>query len=90
MNDEPVLEKVWHQSKKFLAFLVMEAILAGLAFYLVFTVKAVDWAMVALLTALVTNASFIALAFNAKQAELDRYIRFVALTHRAPQEGNES
>lgn len=85
MEGKMYIEKVWHQSKKFLAFLIMEAILGGLAFYLVFSVGVVDWPMVVALTCLITNATFTAIAFNAKQAELDRYIRFVALTGHGPE-----
>jgi hypothetical protein len=79
-----VIEKVWHKSKKFLAFLIMEAILGGLAFYTVYSLGTFGWPVVSFLTAVVFNMGFIAVAFNAKQAELDKYIRFVALTGRAP------
>jgi hypothetical protein len=74
-----VIEKVWHKSKKFLAFLIMEAILGGLAFYTVYNLSAVSF-----LITIVFNMGFIAVAFNAKQAELDKYVRFVALTGKVP------
>jgi hypothetical protein len=79
-----VIEKVWHKSKKFLAFLIMEAVLSGLAFYTVYSLGTFGWPVVSFLTAVVLNMGFIAVAFNAKQAELDKYVRFVALTGKAP------
>lgn len=78
------MEKVWHKSKKFLAFLIMEAVLGGLAFYTIFHLDSVGWPMSALLMTVVMNMGFIAVAFNAKQAELDKYVRFAALTGRVP------
>jgi hypothetical protein len=78
------MEKVWHKSKKFLAFLIMEAVLGGLAFYAVFHLDSIGWPMATLLMTVVMNMGFIAVAFNAKQAELDKYVRFVALTGRVP------
>lgn len=79
-----VIEKVWHKSKKFLAFLIMEAILGGLAFYTVYSLGAFGWPAVSFLITVVFNMGFIAVAFNSKQAELDKYVRFVALTGKVP------
>lgn len=79
---QTVIEKVWHKSKKFLAFLIMELILGSLAFYVFFRFQTVEWPMSALLMTIIMNMGFIAVAFNAKQAELDKYVRFAALTGR--------
>ena len=78
------MEKVWHKSKKFLAFLIMEAVLGGLAFYAVFHLETIGWSIASVLITIIMNMGFIAVAFNAKQAELDKYVRFAALTGRIP------
>lgn len=80
------IEKTWHASKKFLAFLVMEIILGGFLFYTIFATKTVDWPTASILTVAMLNMGFIAVAFNAKQAELDRYLRLAALTKGTKEE----
>ena len=89
------VEKPWHKSKKFFAFLLMEIFLGLLLFILIFfTKKAEDsvlsWQESALAITLVFTMGFIALAFNSKQAALDQYIRGIALTGTLPPAGKPS
>lgn len=77
------LEKVWYESKKFIAFLLMEVALGALMFYTVYRNLEIGWPVTTVLIALIFNMGFIAVAFNAKQAELDRYIRLASLVGSA-------
>ena len=77
-------EKSWYQSKKFIAFITMEillfTVLITLVFYTVITGNfALGWPSSSLGISLVFTMGFLALAFNNKQAALDKYVRGVAL-----------
>ncbi len=80
-------EKPFYQSKKFIAFLVMEAILGGLVFYALYALRMapdIAWPLAAFMMGLVVTMGSIALTFNGYQAKLDMYVRGMALTGEAP------
>jgi len=77
-------EKPWHQSKKYLAFLLMELLLSALAVVALFTQRPLDWPLAAFMLGVVVTMGCIALVFNGYQAKLDMYVRGMALTGQAP------
>lgn len=77
-------EKPWHRSKKFVAFLLMEIMFCAMAIIALFTQKNLGWPLAAFMTGIVIVMGFIALSFNGKQAELDMYVRAMALTGAVP------
>lgn len=77
-------EKRWHQSKKFIAFLLMEIVFCAMAMTALFTQHDLGWPLAAFMTGIVIAMGFLALAFNGKQAELDMYVRAMALTGGIP------
>lgn len=79
------MEKSWHKSKKFLAFLAMELVFGSLAAYFMFRVAtdAIPWTATLVLFALIFNMGFIAVAFNLSQARLDAYVRLAEITGHA-------
>jgi uncharacterized membrane protein len=79
-------EKTWHQSKKFLACLVMEVLLGGLTFYMMFRAasEVVSWQTTSVLFVLIFNMGFIAVAFNVGQAKLDTYLRLTSILGKIP------
>jgi len=79
-----VFEKSWYKSKKFIAFITMEILLFAVLITLVFYTTlsdnfALGWPSASLGVSLVFTMGFLALAFNNKQAALDKYVRGVAL-----------
>jgi len=81
------LEKPWHQSKKFIGFLIMEMLLFTLLFVFIYTTKIaktteMTWQECVVAISMVFTMGFIALAFNLKQAALDQYLRGMALVGR--------
>ena len=72
-------EKAWHRSKKFLAFTLMEFFLLGLATYILYVTKQLDWAHAAVLIAITFSMTSLALAFNTTQAKQDIYTRGMAI-----------
>ena len=74
-----LLDKAWHRSKKFIAFLIMELFLFALAAYILFITRALDWSQASVLIAIVFSMSSLSLAFNSTQAKQDLYTRGMAL-----------
>ena len=77
-------EKSWYQSKKFIAFLLMELLLSAMAMVALFTQRNLGWPLAAFMTGIVMTMGAIALVFNGFQAKLDMYVRALALTGQAP------
>ena len=77
-------EKSHFRSKKFVAFLIMEVMLCSMALVALFTQKNLGWPLAAFMTGIVIVMGFIALSFNGKQAQLDMYVRAMALTGGVP------
>lgn len=80
-------EKPFYKSKKFIAFLSMEAVLGGLVFYALYALRMapdIAWPLAAFMIGLVVTMGTIALTFNGYQANLDMYVRGMALTGQAP------
>lgn len=77
-------EKPWHRSKKFIAFLLMEIVFCAMAMVALFTQAQLGWPLAAYMTGIVIAMGFLALAFNGKQAQLDMYVRAMALTGGIP------
>ena len=77
-------EKPFYKSKKFIAFLLMEIIYCAMAMVALFTQKDLGWPLAAFMTGIVIAMGFLSLAFNGKQAEIDMYIRAMALTGGVP------
>lgn len=77
-------EKRWHESKKFIAFLLMEFLLAALAALALLKQPNLGWPLASYMTAIVTAMASIALVFNGYQAKTDIVVRSLALTGEAP------
>ncbi len=77
-------EKRWWQSKKFVAFLLMELLLSGMAIVALLSQPQLGWPLAAYMLGVVVTMGCTALVFNGYQAKLDMYIRGMALTGRAP------
>ena len=74
-----VVDKVWHKSKKFLAFVLIEVFLFVFTIYILYVTRTLGWAHASVLIANIFSMSAIALAFNTSQAKLDTYVRGMAL-----------
>ncbi len=83
-NMVKVFEKHFLKSKKFLAFLLLLALLS--AFVICFLRWRFDfgWPAASVLIAIIFTMGFVTLAFNGKQAALDQYTRGIALTGKLP------
>lgn len=88
-NDKAILahgyEKRWHESKKFIAFLLMEIMFCAMSMVALFEQDSIGWPLSAFMTGIVIAMGFIALSFNGKQAQLDMYVRAMALTGGIPE-----
>jgi len=88
MNDRAnmvkIFEKHFLKSKKFLAFLLLLALLS--AFVICFLKWRFDfgWPAASVMIAIIFTMGFVTLAFNGKQAALDQYTRGIALTGKMP------
>lgn len=73
-----IFEKTFLMSKKFLAFLVITAVLSGHAFFIIWKiadVSAIGMWPASLLMVNIACISFVGLAFNVTQAKLDSAVR---------------
>jgi hypothetical protein len=77
-------EKSWWRSKKFLAFLIMEVLLGGLAVYALLTQRPLGWPLAAFMTSHVVTMGCVAFAFTGQQAKLDLYVRAMSLIGKTP------
>ena len=75
-------EKSLFKSKKFIAFLIMEALLTTLAILALKWQPSLGWPLSAFMVSIVFIMGFIAISFNGKQATLDMYVRMAAITGR--------
>ena len=75
-------EKSWRRSKKFIAFLIMECLLYSLALITLLTQDDIGWSLAAFMFGLVVSMGAMALAFNGRQAQLDAYVRGMAMVGR--------
>lgn len=74
------VEKKPMQSKKFIAFLFMEILLAALAMVALFTQPQLGWPLATFMSLIIMTMGAIALTFNGFQAAMDKYLRGAALT----------
>jgi len=77
-------EKPFYKSKKFIAFLLMELLFCAMAMTALFTQPRLGWPLAAFMIGIVIVMGFIALSFNGKQAQLDTFVRAMALTGGVP------
>jgi hypothetical protein len=75
-----LLDKSWFRSKKFLAFVVMELFMEGLAVLALLTQPGLGWPLAAFMLGLVITQGAVAFAFTGQQAALDKYLRGMAIT----------
>lgn len=80
-----VYEKPWHNSKKFVAFLLMEVMFCAMSIIALLTQPQLGWPLAAFMTGIVIVMGFVGLSFNGKQAQLDMYVRAMALTGCVPE-----
>ena len=73
-----LLDKSWYRSKKFLAFVVMELFMEGLAVLALLTQPGLGWPLAAFMLGLVVTQGAVAFAFTGQQAALDKYLRGMA------------
>jgi roadblock/LC7 domain-containing protein len=74
-----LVEKGAVGSKKFLAFLITEALLFTIAIAALKWQPDLGWPLAATMLAIVLIMGFVAVAFNTNQAKLDSYVRVAAL-----------
>lgn len=83
LNDQG-FEKKWHQSKKFLAYLILMALQAAFGLCALKWGFDVGWPLAGVLVSAIFTMGFVTLAFNGKQAALDSYVRGIAMTGKSP------
>ena len=74
-----IVEKAWFQSKKFLAFITIEAMLFTMAVLALKWQANLGWPLSTFMLAIVLVMGFIAVAFNLSQAKTDSFVRVAAL-----------
>lgn len=79
MNEWKVFEKSWFTSKKFWAFLIMEALLFTLALMALKLQPNLGWPLSAFMVFTVFVMGFCAVEYVGKQADLDKFIRGAAI-----------
>lgn len=77
-------EKAWYKSKKFLAYLLLMALLSAFVFSAIKFQFNFGWPLATVICVIVFAMGFATLAFNGKQALLDEWTRGIALTGRIP------
>lgn len=75
------IEKKWYESKKFIAFAVVELLLAAIAVTALITQPGLGWPLAAFMVAIVLTMGAVVLGLIGKQALLDKYLRGMALQH---------
>lgn len=73
------MEKQWYQSKKFIAFLITEVLLAGLAVAALLSQDSLGWPLSGFMIAIVLSIGAVAFGFNGQQAALDKYLRGMSM-----------
>ena len=74
-----IVEKAWYQSKKFLAFLIVESMLFTMAVLALKWQANLGWPLSTFMLAIVLIMGFIAVAFNLQQSKVDSFVRVAAL-----------
>lgn len=77
---QKMLEKRWYQSKKFLAFLLLLLLLSGFVICLFYWKFDFSWPVASVLLAIIFTMGFVTLAFNDKQALIDKFTRGITLS----------
>jgi len=83
MND--VFEKGWKQSKKFIAFFLTDAMLAAMAIIALVKQSEIGWPLSAFMVGIVFVMGFVAVSFNSRQADVDKFVRMAALNYKQPE-----
>ncbi len=78
------VEKSWHQSKKFLAFIITESALVTMAILALKWQENLGWPLAAFMVTIVLVMGFISVAFNTKQATQDTFLRLAAIIGKVP------
>lgn len=81
---QKTFEKRWHQSKKFLAFLLLIGLLSSFVLCALKWGFNIGWPLASVLICIIFTMGFVTLAFNGKQAHLDLYTRGIAMTGKLP------
>jgi hypothetical protein len=79
-----VFEKAWHASKKFLAFLLVDSMLAAMAIVALIKQDEIGWPLSAFMVGIVFVMGFVAVSFNSRQADVDKFVRMAALNYKQP------
>lgn len=77
-----VFEKGWAQSKKFIAFFLVDAMLCAMAIIALIKQDKIDWPLSAFMVGIVFVMGFVAVSFNGKQADVDKFVRMAALNYK--------
>jgi hypothetical protein len=80
-----VFEKAWFQSKKFIAFFVVDAMLAAMAIIALLKQSEIGWPLSAFMVGIVFVMGFVAVSFNSRQADVDKFVRMAALNYKQPE-----
>lgn len=81
-----IFEKAWHQSKKFIAFLVVDSMLAAMAIIALIKQGEIGWPLSAFMVGIVFVMGFVAVSFNSRQADVDKFVRMAALNYAGKKE----
>jgi len=76
-----VFEKAWYASKKFIAFFVVDAMLAAMAIVALVKQDEIGWSLSAFMVGIVFVMGFVAVSFNSRQADVDKFVRMAALNY---------
>jgi formate/nitrite transporter FocA (FNT family) len=74
-----IFEKAWYASKKFIAFALVEVLMAVMAIVAVKHQANLGWPLSAFMTGIVFVMGFVAVVFLGKQADLDKFVRMAAI-----------
>lgn len=72
-------EKQWWQSKKFVAFLILEMLFAGLIAAVALLSEQFGWPLASVVLGIVMTMGVIGLTYMGKQAAVDKYVRAMSL-----------
>jgi hypothetical protein len=84
-----VFEKGWAQSKKFIAFFLVDAMLAAMAIIALIKQDTIGWPLSAFMVGIVFVMGFVAVSFNSRQADVDKFVRMAALNYKGASNAEE-
>ena len=84
-----VFEKAWYASKMFIAFFVVDAMLAAMAIVALIKQDSIGWPLSAFMVGIVFVMGFVAVSFNSRQADVDKFVRMAALNYKKGDAGAE-